>query len=109
MANENILLGTDLKVKVDLSCEGFSMDDDDFDVVVKCGNIAIKYTTDPTAASDKTFVHIDDDYYMYIPTDDLKGLVTLVATLKVPDSDYEEGDYIRREVVKQDLCNIKRP
>ena len=109
MANENILLGTDLKVKVDLSCEGFSMDTDDFDVVVKCGNTSIKYTTNPTAASDKTFVTIDEDCYMYIPTNDLKGLITLVATLYVPDSDYEEGDYIRREVVKQDLCNIKRP
>ena len=108
MANENILLGTDLKVKVDLSCEGFSMDDAAFDVVVKCGNTSITYSK-PAVVGNKEFVKIDDDYYMYIPTDDLKGLVTLVATLKVPDSNYEEGDYIRREVVKQDLCNIKRP
>ena len=35
MANENVLLGTDLKIKVELICEGFSMDDDDFDLTLR--------------------------------------------------------------------------
>jgi len=108
MANDRVYVGTDLKVKVELACEGFSMDDDDYDVIVKCGDTSIKYTTNPTAASDKGFVDIDGDYYIYIPTDDMKGVVSLVATLYVPDEDYVEGDGIRREVVKQDLCQVKK-
>ena len=109
MTSDSVYVGTDLKIKVELTCEGFSMVDDDFDVIVKCGNTSIKYTTNPVATSDKSFVPIDDDYYMYIPTTTLKGLVTLVATLYVPDEDYTEGDGIRHEVVKQDLCYVKRP
>jgi hypothetical protein len=36
----------------------------------------------------------------------MKGLVTLIATLYVPDTDFPDG--IRSEVVKQDLFSVKR-
>jgi hypothetical protein len=36
----------------------------------------------------------------------MKGLVTLIATLYVQDTDFPDG--IRSEVVKQDLFSVKR-
>ena len=99
-----VFLGTDLKIKVDLQCEGFSMVDDDFSVDIKCGKITRTYAKDNTAwVKDE-----NDDYYLCLPTDGLSGLVSMVATLYVPDEDFADSN-IRREVVKQDLFMVKKP
>ena len=102
MANESVYIGTDLKIKVELTCEGFSMDENDFKVDIKCGNSA------PITYNKSDFVEIDGDWYFYLDTDNLKGMVTLVATLYVPDDDYAAKEGIRREVVKQDLFTVQR-
>ena len=107
---ENVLLGTDLKLKVELICEGFSMDDDDFDLTIKCGNNSNTYKkTDSSTSS--YIVHdttgTNDDWYLCLPTTGLKGTVTMVATLYVPDANFDGGK--RKEVVKQDLFTVLRP
>jgi hypothetical protein len=37
----------------------------------------------------------------------MKGLVTMIATLNVPDEDFDGG--IRKEVVKKDLFTVRKP
>jgi hypothetical protein len=109
MTNENILLGTDLKIKVELICEGFSMNDDNFDLTLRWngGDMTYKKTESST---DEHIVEAQDGsgWYLVIETEKLnmKGLVTLIATLYVPDTDFP--DKIRSEVVKQDLFSVKR-
>lgn len=99
----DVYLGTDLKIKVALRCEGFSMLTDNFIVVIKCGKAAFPYEKSSSA-----WVRDDNNnYYLCLPTENLSGLVSMVATLHVPDDDFNGG--IRREVLKQDMFNIKRP
>ena len=104
MANENVLLGTDLKIKVDLRCEGFDMDTDDFSVTVRSGSSSATYDSDdPAWVQDDT----TGDWYLCLPTTGMKGLVTRIATLNVPDEDFESG--VRKEVVKKDLFTVRKP
>lgn len=109
MANENVLLGTDLKIKVELICEGFSMDDDDFDLTLRWNGGDVTYSK-TESSTDEHIVEAQDGsgWYLVIETEELnmKGLVTLIATLYVPDTDFPDG--IRNEVVKQDLFSVKR-
>ncbi|GEM_PF-5399842 len=104
MTNENVLLGTDLKIKVELICDGFDMLANDFVIKVKCGSYTETYEKDTLVIDE------DNNFYLCLPTDNLKGLVTLVATLYVPDEDFEDGVVpgMRREVVKQDLFYVQR-
>ena len=109
MANENVLLGTDLKIKVELICEGFSMDDDDFDLTLRWNGGDVTYSK-TESSTDEHIVEAQDGsgWYLVIETEKLnmKGLVTLIATLYVQDTDFPDG--IRSEVVKQDLFSVKR-
>ena len=85
------------------------MDDDDFDLTLRWngGDVTYKKTESST---DEHIVEAQDGsgWYLVIETEKLhmKGIVTLVATLYVPDTDFP--DKIRSEVVKQDLFNVKR-
>lgn len=109
MTNENVLLGTDLKIKVELICEGFSMDDNDFDLTLRWNGGSKTYKK-TSSSTDENIVKAQDGsgWYLVIETEELsmKGLVTLIATLYVPDTDFPDG--IRSEVVKQDLFSVKR-
>ncbi len=111
MTNENVLLGTDLKIKVELTCEGFSMDDDDFDLVLRWNGGEKPLQKRESSHSDELVRSDEGDWYLCIETEGMKGLVTLIAKLYVPDNDFplKDGKRIREEVVKQDLFNVKRP
>ena len=109
MTNENVLLGTDLKIKVELTCEGFSMDDNDFDLTVRWNGGTDTYTKREEEKDTHIIRSQEGDWYLCIPTEGMKGLVTLIAKLYVPDSDFQFQDNIREEIVKQDLFTIKRP
>lgn len=100
---ESVLLGTDLKIKVELICEGFDMNDDNFSVDIKWGNEVETYDKSNNAwKTDST----TGDWYLCLPTTGKKGTVSMVATLWVPDEDF--GDVGRKEVVKQDLFTINK-
>lgn len=108
MANENVLLGTDLKIKVELICEGFSMDDDDFDLTLRWNGGEVTYSK-TESSTDEHIVHAQDGsgWYLCLPTTGMKGMVTMIATLDVPDEDFDGG--IRKEVVKKDLFTVRKP
>lgn len=97
---ENVWVGTDLKIKTDLSCDGFSMADDDFDIDVYWGNQVQQ-------SFDKSDLIVDEgDYYMLLSTEGMSGTVAVVATLYVPDTDFTSGT--RKEVIKEVLFRVKR-
>lgn len=96
-------LGTDPKIRVNLQCTGFDMFDDNFSVDIRCGKNVKTYPKSNAAwVTDE-----DGNYYLCLNGEDLSGLVTMVATLYVPDEDFVGG--IRKEVVKKDLFNLKKP
>lgn len=93
-------LGAGRKWAVTLSCEGFSMDDDDWKIIITRGNNILEYTKENSIR--------DDQGQWYIAVDTLKlgagkALITCVAY--VPDHDFEDG--VRTEVVERSLVNIK--
>jgi hypothetical protein len=109
MTNESVYIGTDLKIKVELTCEGFSMDENDFDLTLRWNGGEVTYSK-TESSTDEHIVEAQDGsgWYLVIETEKLnmRGLVTLIATLYVPDTDFPDG--IRSEVVKQDLFSVKR-
>jgi hypothetical protein len=108
MTNESVYIGTDLKIKVELTCEGFSMDENDFDLTVRWNGGEDTYSKTEEAQDPHIIKSQEGDWYLCLPTEDMKGLVTLIATFYVPDGDFEFQGGIRKEIDKQDLFTIKR-
>ena len=97
---EEYYVGTDLKFRIDLKSDGFSMDDDNFMIDVYMGSIKKTYTKESLAIG-------ADGYYLPISTADLPPCtVKMVVTAFVPDSDMPNG--IRREVGVTTLCTVKK-
>jgi hypothetical protein len=96
-----IYKGTELKFKVELTANGFSMAENDFEVEVKSGKTSV------TLAKEDLIVN-SGDYYGIVPTDTLApGEVKLVATAHIPDSDADDG--VRNEVAVTSLCTLVKP
>ena len=101
MSNEGYYVGTDLKFKIDITAEGFDQFQDDFEIKVVCGNRTQVITQDDV-------VEDDDGLYILIDTTQFgTGLVKLIVTAKVPDTNFESG--YRREVTVHELCYIRKP
>lgn len=96
---ESIWIGTDLKIKVELTCSGFTMADDYFTITATWGNGCKREYAKSELATDGS------DYYLMLPTANMSGTVALVATLYVPDTDFESG--LRKEVIKENLFKVK--
>lgn len=97
-----IYVGTDLKIKIDIECEGFDMNRDDFSVDVKRSNMGGKIWH----VDKKDMVHDDDGWYILLPTRLLGvGLFYAVVVAQVPDDDWESG--LRQEVQVLPLFNIE--
>lgn len=101
MAIEQVFIGTELKYLVEITATGFSMEDDDFHIVVSVGNKKATYN--------KTDLLVDeeDNYYLAIDTSLFKK-GDLYATLYayVPDDDFPDG--LRTEVNVQKLTTLKQ-
>lgn len=98
---ERYFVGTDLKFAIDITADGFSMDSDDYSMVLVCGNKQVTVT--------KADIKEDDGgvHYLMIDTNQFPaGMLRLVVTARVPDTDFTGG--IRREVDMLDLCLIKK-
>lgn len=91
-------IGTDLKFKIDIQAVGFDMDVNDYSIVLKCGNQRV-------AVSKSNVVTDGGDHYLLIDTTQFaSGVLTLIVTANVTDSDFPGG--VRREVDVKKLCII---
>lgn len=94
--------GSDLKFLVEMTSEGFSMDDDEWSVGVQIGSKIV--TTIP---KEKCIKGEDGKWYVCVNKEFVKkGEFSLIAYAHVPDADFEDGD--REEVFKQHMGNIQK-
>lgn len=102
MANGTDYLGEELKYAVDITATGFSMADDDFDIVITVGNKSETYN--------KLDLVVDDQgtYYIMIDTTVFKkGDMYATVYAYVPDPDFDDG--IRTEIDKVKLTKLINP
>ena len=101
MADETkpIYVGTRLKFVVDIVTEGFSMNTDDFKVVIKTTK------TEKVIPKSEMLVTEDEKYLFTVDTLELGTGDYVVSTFAyVPDTDFD--DDVRIEVTKQLLCVV---
>ena len=99
MNEDLIYIGTKLKYILEITCDGFSMDDNEF-----CVDL---YRGPNTLHLDKADLEhgIDGNWYVCFDTNVLgAGVVTAKVTALVPDLDFHDG--IRVEVEKYPLVTI---
>lgn len=98
--NEYTTLGTNLKYKLEIEAEGFSMDTDGFEVDITCGMKSQHF--------DKENLETDDqgNWYVCFDTQALgPGRLFATVTAYVPDDDYPDG--LRREVERLELIPVR--
>lgn len=111
MAQDNAFNTSDRKYLLEINAIGFSMDTDNFDVVLKRGSKSLIFHKEDLVVETYTVVEnnitIDrNHYYVCFATDYFgPGDITVVITAYVPDTDFESG--YRREVDKFTLTNVK--
>lgn len=96
---ERAWVGTGLKFAINITAEGFSMEDDDFKCVFQRGK--------KTLTVDKSEMNIADDGTFIANVDSSllgAGTLSVITYAYVPDEDWEGG--IRPEVHKQDILYI---
>ena len=97
--NNNIIKGTGVKFKVDLSASGFDMDSCDFFFTIICGGVS------KTILKDE-LVYDGTDWFLCFDTSDFwGGTMTVVTTAFIPDSDFQDG--MRKEIDKRTLLVLK--
>ena len=95
-------VGGGLKWAVNMTCEGFDMNTDDWKIIVTRGTNTVEYTRDTAVCDDSGQT---PQWYICLDTTELgsgKAIITFVAY--VPDADFPGG--IRTEVAEYDLINI---
>jgi hypothetical protein len=92
--------GEEAKYAMRIDAQGFSMENDEFNVVLSWGMRGESITIEK---SDMIF-SIDGYYYFIFDTTDMIGKVTAKCTYHVPDFDCPDG--LRTEVDTQFLCLI---
>ena len=98
---ETIYLGTELKLAVQIECEGFDMDSNEWTAQIFCG----KNKSEPIGR-DTGAVKVGGQWCVLIDTKSLgAGLYWLVTAYDVPDSDFPDG--YRHVVKKQALFNVE--
>ena len=100
----SIWQGSDLKFLVEITAEGFDIDNDNYTIVLKRGAKEVTIN--------KSDIIVDDDeHFLCVTKEQLAELGTgdiyIVTYAEVPDPDFVETN-IRREVDKQLLCTINR-
>lgn len=96
---KRIYRGTELKFRLTIEADGFSMEDDDFAVRVYSRRKSIKIP------KENMIVDGEGNYIFTFGTADLDtGDITLETTAYVPDTDFDDG--IRTEVNKIELCKV---
>lgn len=101
MAQTYDYIGTELKFAVDITADGFSMEDDDYEIVVSSGNRQQVIT--------KGEVLIDEHGQRYISIDTTnfkKGGLYATTYAFIPDDDFPDGK--RTEVDVQLLTTLRK-
>lgn len=90
-----IPLGSDIKVLIEMSAPGFSMANDDWEVIFKCGGKAVA-----TRSKSECIQDYQGNWYALLRGADMKnGELSIVFHAFVPDYDWDDG--IRNEYDKQ--------
>lgn len=98
---DSVILGTELKYAIEITSQGFSMDDDDFVVYIMKGRNVIK----EYAKSD--LVVEDDTWLLCIDTEEIGlGSFDVAAKAYVPDDHFPDG--IRTEIERVQVFNVKK-
>lgn len=98
MSIERYYIGMDLKYLLQVECEGFDMDEDDFDVELRCGDICCK-------CKDSDVVKMGENWYLLVDTTKFKpGLLQVVFKAYVPDAAFKDGT--RTEMGVVNLCRL---
>lgn len=101
---DRVLIGTELKYKVEIEASGFSMDENDFTVEVRRGTKS-KLFEKPDMIIHET--ESGNEYYVAFDTSELgTGKYDFITTAYVPDDDFEDG--LRTEVDKQTLAIVNK-
>ena len=96
-----IYLGTELKFALEIESEGFSMDTDDFKVVIK----SVKKKKEIVIPKEEMLLDENEKYLFTIDTEVLGvGDYWIYVYAYVPDEDFPDG--IRTEVQKLHLCGV---
>lgn len=107
-------LGTVLKYKVEITAEGFSMDEDDFEIEIRRGkesvvlhkeDLLIHEVEPEGSGSGSGSGEPELEYYMLVDTEALgAGKYEVITRAYVPDDDIEGG--VRPEIDKQTLIIV---
>lgn len=98
----SVIVGTVLKYRVTATCEGFSMQEDDFYVELQLAASGRKLRIE----KDEMFIDIDENYYFFFDTADPGPgdyYVTTVMFVKDTDADGE----VRKVVDRQFLVTVE--
>lgn len=99
MDNTKYYVGTELKIAINIQCEGFSMDDNDWTCTVKRCNKSVVCNKNQNTAWD------GETWYLLVDTSILgKGMYVLIVDIDVPDNDFD--DNLRHETYRQELFNV---
>ena len=94
-----IFQGTELKFGVEITSEGFSMQDDDFKVVVK------NMKHEKEIRKEDMLVDGEDNYIFTLDTSEFgTGDYWAFVYAYVPDADFDDG--LRTEIQKIKLCTV---
>ena len=90
---------TELKFSLDITSEGFSMDSDDFKVVIRS-------TKGRMEIGKSEMILTEDGEYLFTVDTSVLGTGDYYAYIiaYVPDEDFDDG--LRTEVTKQLLCTV---
>ena len=84
---DNWYIGTDLKFLIEMNSSGFSMDDDDWSILVRSSSKIVQEIPKGECLRDS-----DGKWYVHINAGYLKnGELALVAHIKVPDPNFDDG------------------
>ena len=99
MKKDKYFVGTELKIAIDIDCQGFDMDNDDWTATVKKGSKSI--TCDKTHNS----AHDENGWYLLVDSSVLgSGRYDIIVDIDVIDPDFP--DQLRHETYKQELFNV---
>lgn len=99
MTDGKYYVGSDLKFQVTITAPGFSQDCDDYNIEFYCGGSHLSFNQNDVISSDGKF-------YLAIPASRMSpGMMRMIITAYVPDSDFEGG--IRKEIAVQNLGYLK--
>ena len=99
MEKTKYYVGTELKIAINIQCEGFNMDDNDWTCTVKRCNKSVVCNKNQNTAWD------GETWYLLVDTSILgKGMYVLIVDIDVPDNDFDNN--LRHETYRQELFNV---